>query len=218
MRLRHLTRLHTGEGGVITAYFIGIAIILFGLIEHVMTMNPILGFWDFGWFAIAHVAAGLVCVAWFFASGTGSLTEFVRRRSTKYGTNALLYSVLFIFVVVMLNIFGVRYNKRWDMSAAGVNSLTDASRQPAPGSRFTGLQLTSSDTAVSLMRAWNGVSDDVPLPITVNSIEAMTIVPSGAGDALTLKQEMKASPVAGSPSAAGSLSTRSPLAGASEQS
>jgi len=52
--------------------------------------------------------------------------------------------------------------------------------------------------------------------MTVNSIDAMVIVPSGAGEALTLKHEMKASPVAGSPSAAGSLSTRSPLAGASE--
>jgi ABC-type uncharacterized transport system involved in gliding motility auxiliary subunit len=107
----------------------GLILILFGLIEHVMTLNPMLGFWDFGWFAIVHVAAGLACVAWIFASGTGSLTEFVRRRSTKYGTNAFVYSILFIFVVVMLNVFGVRYNKRWDMSAAGVNSLTDASKQ-----------------------------------------------------------------------------------------
>ena len=45
----------------------GLVLIAFGLIEHVMTMNPMLGFWDFGGFAIAHVAAGLVCVAWFFA-------------------------------------------------------------------------------------------------------------------------------------------------------
>ncbi len=107
----------------------GLILLLFGLIEHVMTLNPMLGFWEFGWFSIAHISAGLVCIAWFFASGTGSLTEFVRRRSTKYGTNALVYSVLFVFVVVMLNVLGVRYNQRWDMSAAGVNSLTDASKQ-----------------------------------------------------------------------------------------
>src|SRR5690348_13503562 len=107
----------------------GLVLILFGLLEHLMTMNPILGFWDFGWFSIVHIAAGLVCVAWFFASGTGSMTEFLRRRSTRYGTNALVYSVLFIVIVTMLNLFGVRYNKRWDMSAAGVNSLTDASKQ-----------------------------------------------------------------------------------------
>lgn len=106
----------------------GLIFLLFGLIEHVMTQNPMLGFWDFGWFSLAHMGAGLLCIAWFFLSGSGSLTEFVKRRSTRYGTNAIVYSVLFVAVVVMLNIFGVRYNKRFDMSAAGVNSLTDASR------------------------------------------------------------------------------------------
>ncbi|MFN2426305.1 MAG: GldG family protein [Candidatus Binatia bacterium] len=107
----------------------GLVLLLFGFIEHIMTMNPMLGFWDFGWFALVHIGAGLVCIAWFFTSGSGSLTEFVKRRSTRYGTNALVYSVIFIVVVVMLNVFGVRYNKRFDMSAAGVNSLTDSSKQ-----------------------------------------------------------------------------------------
>lgn len=107
----------------------GLVFLLFGLIEHVMTINPIVGFWDFGWFSIAHIAAGLLCIAWFFTSGTGSMMEFLRRRSTRYGTNALVYSAVFVLVVVMLNWLGARYNKRWDMSAAGVNSLTDASKQ-----------------------------------------------------------------------------------------
>ncbi|MFN2375700.1 MAG: GldG family protein [Candidatus Binatia bacterium] len=107
----------------------GLVLVLFGMLEHVMTLNPMLGFWDFGWFALGHIGAGLVCIALFFTTGSGSLTEFFRRRSTRYGTNALVYSVAFLVVVVMLNILGVRYNKRWDMSAAGVNSLTEASRQ-----------------------------------------------------------------------------------------
>jgi len=107
----------------------GLVLLLFGMIEHVMTLNPMLGFWDFGWFALLHIGAGLVCIAWFFTSGSGSLTEFFRRRSTRYGTNALVYSIVFIVIVVILNVFGVRYNKRFDMSAADVNSLTDASKQ-----------------------------------------------------------------------------------------
>ena len=107
----------------------GLVFLLFGLIEHVMTINPIIGFWDFGWFSLVHIGAGLVCIAWFLTSGSGSLTEFLQRRSTRYGTNALVYSLVFVVVVVMLNYMGVRYNKRFDMSAAGVNSLTDASKQ-----------------------------------------------------------------------------------------
>jgi len=107
----------------------GLVLLLFGLIEHVMTMNPMLGFWDFGWFALVHIGAGLACIALFFTSGSGSLTEFVKRRSTRYGTNALVYSLVFIVVVVMLNVLGVRYNKRWDLSAADVNSLAESSKQ-----------------------------------------------------------------------------------------
>jgi ABC-type uncharacterized transport system involved in gliding motility auxiliary subunit len=111
----------------------GLVFLLFGLIEHVMTMNPMLGFWHFGWFSLVHIGVGLVCIVWFFLSGSGSLTEFVRRRSTRYGTNAIVSSVLFVAVVVMLNVFGVRYNKRFDLSAAGVNSLTDSSRRVLDG-------------------------------------------------------------------------------------
>lgn len=107
----------------------GLVLLAFGLIEHVMTMNPMLGFWDFGWFSLAHIGAGLACIAWFFVSGSGSLGAFVRRRSTRYGTNALVYSVVFLAVVVMLNLLAARYNQRWDMSAAGVNSLADSSKQ-----------------------------------------------------------------------------------------
>lgn len=107
----------------------GLIFLVFGLLEHWMTLHPQADFWDFGWFSLIHVIAGLVCIVWFFASGTGSLTEFVRRRSTRYGTNALVYSIVFVVVVTMLNVFGLRYNKRWDLSSAGVNSLTDASKQ-----------------------------------------------------------------------------------------
>ena len=107
----------------------GLVFLLFGLAEHVMTMNPMVGFWDFGWFSLVHITVGLLCILWFFASGTGSLVEFLQRRSTRYGTNAVIYSVVFIALVVMLNWLGTRYNHRFDMSLSGVNSLTDASKQ-----------------------------------------------------------------------------------------
>lgn len=107
----------------------GLVFLAFGLIEHVMTLNPMTGFWHFGWFSILHIGLGVACIALFTASGSGSLTEFVRRRSTRYGTNAMVSSVAFVAVLVMLNILGARYNTRWDMSAAGVNSLTESSTQ-----------------------------------------------------------------------------------------
>ena len=84
----------------------GLIFLVFGLGEHVMTMNPMIGFWDFGWFSLVHIAAGLICIVWFFASGSGSLGEFLKRRSTRYGTNAIVYSIVFVAVVVMLNYLG----------------------------------------------------------------------------------------------------------------
>ena len=107
----------------------GLVFLAFGLVEHWMTRLPQQSLFALDWFALLHVSAGLVCILWYFASGSGSLTEFVRRRSTRYGTNAVVYSIVFVLVVVMLNFIGTRYSKRWDLSAAGVNSLTDATRQ-----------------------------------------------------------------------------------------
>ena len=107
----------------------GLVFTAFGLLEHWMTLHPQADFWDFGWFSLAHVGAGLACIAWFFAAGSGSLSEFVQRRSTRYGTNAVVYSAVFLALVVMLNFLALRYNTRWDVSAAGVNSLTEASMQ-----------------------------------------------------------------------------------------
>lgn len=107
----------------------GLIFLAFGLIENLMTRLPQQGLFSLDWFAMLHVAAGLVCIVWYFASGSGSLTEFLKRRSTRYGTNAVVYSIVFVLVVMMLNFIGTRYSKRWDLSAAGVNSLTDATRQ-----------------------------------------------------------------------------------------
>ncbi len=107
----------------------GLVFLAFGLIEHWMTRLPQQGLFTMGWFALLHGSAGLVCILWYFASGSGSLTEFLRRRSTRYGTNAVVYSIIFVVVVTMLNFIGTRYSKRWDLSAASVNSLTDATKQ-----------------------------------------------------------------------------------------
>ncbi len=108
---------------------VGLVFVLFGLAEHLMTSNPMLGFWDFGWFSLLHLGAGLACILWFLASGSGSVGDFVRRRSTRYGTNAVVYSVLFAVVLVLLNVLAVRHDHRFDVSQAQVNSLTEASRQ-----------------------------------------------------------------------------------------
>ena len=107
----------------------GLILLLFGLLAHWLTYNPVEGFFSFGWFSATHLLAGVACLAWYFVSGSGSLTQFVRARSTRYGANALIYSLLFVAVVGMINFLGARYHKRIDVSEAGINTLSDQSRQ-----------------------------------------------------------------------------------------
>ncbi|MEE8310646.1 MAG: Gldg family protein [Candidatus Binatia bacterium] len=107
----------------------GLIFVLFGLLSHWLAYDPAGGLFAFGWYSMLHLGLGFACLAWYFATGSSSLTHFVRMRSTKYGAGALLYSALFLTVVVMLNFLGARYHKRFDFSAEGVNSLSQQSRE-----------------------------------------------------------------------------------------
>jgi hypothetical protein len=100
--------------------------------------------------------------------------------------------------------------------AVGATFATDASRQPAPGSVSTGLQLDSWNPSASADFAWNSVRLEEPIAFTVKVIVATVTLPVGPVDGML--QAMKASPVAALPSAWGSLSGRSPLGGVAEQS
>ncbi len=107
----------------------GLIFLLFGLLSHWLTYNPAAGFFSFGWYAAAHIVAGIVCLIWYFFSGSGSLLDFVRARSTRYGANAAVYTALFLAALVMINFLGARYHWRVDMSAEGVNTLSQQSRE-----------------------------------------------------------------------------------------
>jgi gliding motility-associatede transport system auxiliary component len=105
----------------------GLIFLLFGLLSHWLTYVPAEGFFSFGWYSLTHIAAGIVFLAWYFVSGTGSAFQFLRARSTRYGANAILYTAFFVVVIVMLNFLGTRYHKRVDLSVEGVNTLSPQS-------------------------------------------------------------------------------------------
>jgi ABC-type uncharacterized transport system involved in gliding motility auxiliary subunit len=108
----------------------GLVFLFFGALAHWLSYNPADGFFgSLGWYSLAHLGAGALCLIAYFTGGSGSLSDFVRRRSTKYGLNAVVYSAIFLAVFVMINFLGARYSKRFDMSAAGVNSLSEQSKK-----------------------------------------------------------------------------------------
>lgn len=108
----------------------GLILLFFGVLSHWLSYNPAEGFFaSFGWYSLLHLFAGVGCVLAYFTRGSGSLSDFVRQRSTKYGFNALAYTVVFVALFAMINFLGARYHKRFDVSTAGVNSLSEQSRK-----------------------------------------------------------------------------------------
>lgn len=106
----------------------GLILLFFGFLAHWLTYNPAEGFFSFRWFSAAHLAVGLACLIGQFVTGQGSWKIFLGRRSTRYGANAVIYSLIFVVVFAMINFLGARYHSRIDVTSANVNSLSDQSR------------------------------------------------------------------------------------------
>lgn len=84
---------------------------------------------EIGIFVGLNLVLGLFALISYLASGRERVTTFLGERSTKYGANAILYSVLFTGIIAMGNFIAVRYNWRWDASEAKVFSLSPQSAQ-----------------------------------------------------------------------------------------
>ena len=98
-----------GIVGLILLFFGGISVFFTGRIEA---------------YALIHVGLGLVLLAIFLFAGFKDLGKLLSARSTRYGTNMVVYSVLFVALLVGVNWLGVRYNKRFDMTESGVFGLS----------------------------------------------------------------------------------------------
>ncbi len=108
---------------------LGLIFILFGALEHWMTYDPRAEYLGLGWYSALHLLCGVGSLIWYFSAGSGSIGTFVKARSTRYGLNAAVYSVLFVLALAMVNFMGARYHKRFDVSSSGVNSLSEQSKQ-----------------------------------------------------------------------------------------
>lgn len=72
---------------------------------------------------------GLFALIAYFSSGVENLREVVNERSTRYGANVLLGSVVFVAVLGLLNFISYRNHKRVDLTEQGVYSLSEQSKQ-----------------------------------------------------------------------------------------
>ena len=69
--------------------------------------------------------AGLAAVLIYMAGQWRDVAEFYQGRGARYGTMSLVSIVVFLGILVAVNYLGTRQNKRWDLTANQVYSLSD---------------------------------------------------------------------------------------------
>ena len=84
-------------------------------------------------YVFCNVGAGALLILAYVVFGFESFRGLFGQRSTRYGAGALLYTGLFIVLLVGVNYLGTRYHTRWDITAAGVHTLSPQSRQVIEG-------------------------------------------------------------------------------------
>ncbi len=79
------------------------------------------------WIVLIHLIGGSVLVLFFFLSNMKNLTEMLGKRSTKYGTNVLLYSVIVLTIIALVNFVASRHPKRFDLTEMKQFTLAEQS-------------------------------------------------------------------------------------------
>lgn len=101
---------------------IGLILLIFGIIDH--QIAP--GFRFFVWVNI--VAGVFALVLWITSSGA-AIGSLVGQRSTRYGANAILYSIAFIALIIAANYISSKHHRRLDLTTEKVYSLSSQSEQ-----------------------------------------------------------------------------------------
>lgn len=98
----------------------GIVLLAFGLVAY--TVAPAASA-----YVLIHVGLGLLLLILYVTASRENLTNFLGERSTKYGANAVVYSLIFLAILGVLNYLAARHNHRFDLTKQNVFSLSTQS-------------------------------------------------------------------------------------------
>src|SRR5215813_15326821 len=101
---------------------IGLVLLAFGLID--LQIAP--GFRLFVW---VNLVGGIFAIVLWITASRSTLGALVGQRSTRYGANAVIYSVAFIGVIVAVNYISSLHHRRLDLTTEKVYSLSSQSEQ-----------------------------------------------------------------------------------------
>jgi ABC-type uncharacterized transport system involved in gliding motility auxiliary subunit len=99
----------------------GLVLLAFGAVAYLFTPAASL-------YVFTHVGLGFLLVVLYLTASRDSLTSVLGERSTKYGANAVVYSLIFLAILVAVNYLANRHSKRWDLTAQSVFSLSTQSK------------------------------------------------------------------------------------------
>ncbi len=80
-------------------------------------------FW--GWVSLSMLGAGVILVAIYFMLHFRETAGILGRRDAKYGTNAIISTLVILGIIVLVNFIFSKRNYRYDLTAAGLYSLSD---------------------------------------------------------------------------------------------
>lgn len=84
-------------------------------------------------YVAVHAGAGLLALVAFLSAGVENLRALLSERSTKYGTSTIVASLFFVAILASLNYLSTRYHHRFDLTEAGVYSLSSQSTAVVKG-------------------------------------------------------------------------------------
>jgi ABC-type uncharacterized transport system involved in gliding motility auxiliary subunit len=100
--------------------YIGLVLLAFGLIDYAIAP-------EFRFFVWVNLAAGVFALVLWATSSRSALSTIVGRRSAQYGTNAVIYTLAFVGVIVAVNYLSALHHRRIDMTSERVFSLSSQS-------------------------------------------------------------------------------------------
>lgn len=109
---------------------IGIILLLFAGVA--LALTQLATIFDVIYVAV-HAIAGVLALIAYFSTGVDNLRTFLGERSTRYGTNTIVASLLFVAILVVLNVLAYRHNARFDLTSEQVFSLSPQSAQVLQG-------------------------------------------------------------------------------------
>jgi len=100
----------------------GVVLLLFGLVSFLITG-------EFNVFALVQLVGGACLVVFSLFFNLGGLWSSLGKRSTRYGANAVLYSVIFLGLLALVNVVSNGHSWRKDFTEGGLFSLSSQSER-----------------------------------------------------------------------------------------